>query len=153
MQRFVEDVKKNAIEYGSIPFWSWNDKLEEKELRRQINVMHDLGMKGFFMHARGGLETEYLSEEWYVDGIAVIGGDANFSLAAVDLSVFTSGAINGYSLFYVNSNYFPFGLGASTSSTSSHACLYSSPFVASHLRPNFKLSGASSLLLLRGCCH
>jgi len=65
MQRFVEDIKKNAIEYGSIPFWSWNDKLEEKELRRQINVMHDLGMKGFFMHARGGLETEYLSEEWY----------------------------------------------------------------------------------------
>ncbi|MBR2950108.1 MAG: hypothetical protein IKC46_09605 [Lachnospiraceae bacterium] len=65
MQRFVEDIKKNALEYGSIPFWSWNDKLEEAELRRQINVMHDMGMKGFFMHARGGLETEYLSEEWY----------------------------------------------------------------------------------------
>jgi len=65
MQRFVEEIKKNALEYGSIPFWSWNDKLEETQLRRQINVMHDLGMKGFFMHARGGLETEYLSEEWY----------------------------------------------------------------------------------------
>ena len=65
MQHFVEDIKKNALEYGSIPFWSWNDKLEEEELRRQINVMHDMGMKGFFMHARGGLETEYLSEEWY----------------------------------------------------------------------------------------
>ena len=65
MQRFVKEIREHAIEHGSIPFWSWNDKLEEGELRRQINVMHALGMKGFFMHARGGLETEYLSEEWY----------------------------------------------------------------------------------------
>ena len=65
MQRFVKEIREHAIEHGSIPFWSWNDKLEAGELRRQINVMHSLGMKGFFMHARGGLETEYLSEEWY----------------------------------------------------------------------------------------
>ena len=65
MQRFVKEIREHALEHGSIPFWSWNDKLEPDELRRQINVMHELGMKGFFMHARGGLETEYLSEEWY----------------------------------------------------------------------------------------
>ena len=61
----VEMIKKHADEYGSIPFWSWNDKLDPKELRRQINVMKDIGMNGFFMHARGGLATEYLSDEWY----------------------------------------------------------------------------------------
>ncbi|MBQ7932749.1 MAG: glycoside hydrolase, partial [Clostridia bacterium] len=27
--------------------------------------MKSLGMNGFFIHARGGLETEYLSDEWY----------------------------------------------------------------------------------------
>ena len=37
----------------------------ETELRRQINIMHKLRMNGFFMHARGGLETEYLGEDWY----------------------------------------------------------------------------------------
>ena len=58
-------TKENAISYGSLPFWSWNDKLTENELRRQIRNMHDLKINGFFMHARGGLETEYLSEEWY----------------------------------------------------------------------------------------
>lgn len=58
-------IKQHADEYGSIPFWSWNDKLDPKELRRQINVMKEIGMNGFFMHARGGLETEYLSDEWY----------------------------------------------------------------------------------------
>ncbi len=48
-----------------VPFWSWNDKLEPDELRRQIGAMQNAGMGGFFMHARGGLETEYLSEEWF----------------------------------------------------------------------------------------
>ena len=65
MKDYIESVRKLAPSYGSIPFWSWNDKLEEDELRRQIRVMKSLGMNGFFMHARGGLETEYLSAEWY----------------------------------------------------------------------------------------
>lgn len=65
MNKLTQYLQDNAMEYGSIPFWSWNDKLEEGELRRQIRNMHDLTMRGFFMHARGGLETEYLSEEWY----------------------------------------------------------------------------------------
>ncbi len=50
--------------YRPIPFWSWNEKLETKELRRQIRAMHDAGLGGFFMHARGGLQTDYLSAEW-----------------------------------------------------------------------------------------
>ena len=65
MSKLISDVKKNSIKYGSIPFWSWNDKLEPTELRKQIRNMHDLKMNGFFMHARCGLETEYLSEEWF----------------------------------------------------------------------------------------
>ena len=50
--------------YRPIPFWSWNEKLSTEETRRQINLMHDVGIGGFFMHARGGLKTEYLSEAW-----------------------------------------------------------------------------------------
>lgn len=50
--------------YKPIPFWSWNDYLEEKNLKRQIHWMHENGMGGFFMHARSGLETQYMSEEW-----------------------------------------------------------------------------------------
>lgn len=47
------------------PFWSWNGKLERGELLRQIDVMKDMGMGGFFMHSRTGLETEYLGDEWF----------------------------------------------------------------------------------------
>ena len=47
------------------PFWAWNGKLEPDELRRQIRLMHRMGLGGFFMHSRIGLDTGYLSEEWF----------------------------------------------------------------------------------------
>ena len=57
-------LPEDLTAYRAVPFWSWNDKLEPEELRRQIRWMKEMGMGGFFMHARGGLKTEYLSEEW-----------------------------------------------------------------------------------------
>ena len=54
-------MSKNPIK----PFWSWNDKLERDELIKQIEDMHKNGIEGFFMHARGGLVTEYMGEEWF----------------------------------------------------------------------------------------
>lgn len=59
MNKLVQKIKETSMSHGSIPFWSWNDKLNEDELRRQIRNMHDMKMQGFFMHARVGLETEY----------------------------------------------------------------------------------------------
>ncbi len=50
--------------YRSVPFWSWNDKLEPAELHRQVKEMAKAGIGGFFMHARIGLVTEYMGEEW-----------------------------------------------------------------------------------------
>jgi hypothetical protein len=47
-----------------IPFWSWNDELEPVVLAEQARSMADCGLGGFFMHARGGLETEYLGDDW-----------------------------------------------------------------------------------------
>lgn len=53
-----------ASEYQSVPFWSWNDKLDKDILTQQIRWMKAQGIGGFFMHARGGLRTPYMSEEW-----------------------------------------------------------------------------------------
>ena len=47
------------------PFWSWNGELREDEVRRQINVMKEMGLGGYFMHSRAGLITEYLGEDWF----------------------------------------------------------------------------------------
>ena len=52
-------------EYRALPFWSWNDKLEKDELVRQIQWMKEAGFGGYFMHARGGLTTEYLGDDWF----------------------------------------------------------------------------------------
>ena len=61
----VNDFKNPGVEWRGKPFWSWNGKLEKAELLRQIDVMKDMGMGGFFMHSRTGLETEYLGDEWF----------------------------------------------------------------------------------------
>ena len=50
--------------YRPVPFWSWNDRLDEAEVRRQIREMHRVGIGGYFMHARGGLKTPYMGEQW-----------------------------------------------------------------------------------------
>ena len=52
--------------YRGKPFWAWNGKLEPEELRRQVRLMHHMGLGGFFMHSRVGLDTAYLSPEWFV---------------------------------------------------------------------------------------
>ncbi len=65
----VEGIKKELqsdfSKYRAKPFWAWNGKLDPDELRRQIRIMKRMGLGGFFMHSRVGLETPYLSEEWF----------------------------------------------------------------------------------------
>ncbi|MBR5508108.1 MAG: hypothetical protein IKV88_08685 [Clostridia bacterium] len=59
------DFKNVPNKYRPVPFWSWNEKLNVAETAEQIDKMSSQGMGGFFMHARGGLETEYMGEEWF----------------------------------------------------------------------------------------
>jgi len=63
------ELKKDFLspdsKHRSLPFWAWNDALFSEELVRQIHSMKEQGIGGFFMHSREGLETDYLSEEWF----------------------------------------------------------------------------------------
>ncbi len=51
-------------EYRGAPFWSWNCQLDRTRLLEQIDCLKAMGMGGFHMHARVGLATEYLGEEF-----------------------------------------------------------------------------------------
>ena len=62
----LETIEKS---YRPIPFWSWNAELTVAETRRQIAVMDEAGIGGYFMHARGGLTTPYMGEAWF-DNVA-----------------------------------------------------------------------------------
>jgi hypothetical protein len=54
-----------GAEFRGVPFWAWNARIEPEELRRQIGVMKDMGLGGFFIHARVGLQTPYLGGKWF----------------------------------------------------------------------------------------
>jgi len=61
----IRTFENPGREYRGKPFWSWNGELEKDELIRQAKVMKEMGLGGFFMHARSGLITEYLGDEWF----------------------------------------------------------------------------------------
>ncbi len=51
-------------EYRGAPFWAWNCALKKDQLLRQIDYLREMGMGGFHIHARNGLATEYMGEEF-----------------------------------------------------------------------------------------
>lgn len=51
-------------EYRGAPFWAWNGRLQEETLMEQIEVMKRMGMGGFFMHVRTGMDSPYLDGEF-----------------------------------------------------------------------------------------
>lgn len=64
--QFSADLFKNPpSEYRVVPFWSWNEKMEPDEIRRQLRLMKEAGWGGSMVHSRTGLLTEYLGEDWF----------------------------------------------------------------------------------------
>lgn len=59
------DFQHPQTEWRPVIFWSWNGMLEEDRLRSQIRQMKEAGIGGFFMHARAGIQTPYLQQEWF----------------------------------------------------------------------------------------
>jgi len=63
LRRFAEAARRGR-EYRPTTLWSWNDRLEPDEVRRQIREMARGGLGGHFMHARRGLRETYLGPQW-----------------------------------------------------------------------------------------
>jgi len=62
---FDPDLFRNPTsEYRGCPFSAWNTRLERNLLKRQIDHLAEMGMGGFHMHVRTGLDTEYLGNEF-----------------------------------------------------------------------------------------
>ena len=90
-------MKETEKKYRSLPFWSWNDKLDKNELIKQIEWMNENGIGGFFMHARGGLKTKYLGEEWFecVDACVKRAAELGMEAYAYDENGWPSGFVGG----------------------------------------------------------
>ena len=92
------DFKNIPKKYRPIPFWSWNEKLDVNETKEQVHKMDDVGIGGFFMHARGGLQTEYMGKEWFdnVEAAVKTAEETGMSAWAYDENGWPSGFGNGY---------------------------------------------------------
>lgn len=60
-----KDFRKPNNKFAPSPFWAINDRLDVKETKRQMKDLIDHGFGGGFFHARHGLITEYMSDEWF----------------------------------------------------------------------------------------
>ena len=93
-------IKNPPAKYRPLPFWSWNERLLVDETENQIRLMHGVGMGGFFMHARGGLVTEYMGKEWFSNVGAAISEAERLGMGAWAYdengwpSGFAGGAVN-----------------------------------------------------------
>ncbi|MGN1120873.1 MAG: hypothetical protein ACI4RV_00820, partial [Eubacteriales bacterium] len=107
MERITkENLLNPPKKYRSLPFWSWNARLDTDETLFQVKEMDENGIGGYFMHARGGLKTEYMSDEWMDNIRAAVLDGSKRGMAPWGYdengwpSGFGSGAVNGLGVKY-----------------------------------------------------
>ncbi len=103
---FYKNLKNPPNKYRPAPFWSWNEKLDTAETAAQVREMEEVGIGGYFMHARGGLQTEYMSDEWFDNVKATLHEGKKLGMQSWGYdengwpSGFGSGLVNGLGLKY-----------------------------------------------------
>ncbi len=60
----AELFRNPTSEYRGTPFWAWNGRLDDAILKEQIEQFQNMGLGGFHMHVRTGMDSPYLSEEF-----------------------------------------------------------------------------------------
>lgn len=94
----MELFKSPTSEYRAAPFWAWNCKLEKEELLWQIEQLKKMGFGGFHMHSRSGMNSPYLSEEFFelVKSCADKAEEENMLAYLYDEDRWPSGAAGGF---------------------------------------------------------
>lgn len=99
----IDTLKKEFLnpsdEFTPIPFWFWNDDLNEAEIKRQIHDFNDKGVKGFVIHPRIGVpkEIEYLSDRFMeLVKFAVLEAESlGMKVVLYDEAMYPSGSAHG----------------------------------------------------------
>lgn len=98
-----ENIKTNFInppsEFSLLPFWFWNDELNNDEIKRQINDMYEKGVRGFVIHPRIGIpeNIRYMSAEFlsYVRCAVEEAARLNMRVMLYDEGMYPSGSAHG----------------------------------------------------------
>ncbi|NLK29159.1 MAG: hypothetical protein GX306_12600 [Clostridiales bacterium] len=59
-----EEFKNPPAWFRGAPFWAWNTRLNPEQLKRQVSYFKEMGLGGYHIHCRVGLDTEYLGKEF-----------------------------------------------------------------------------------------
>jgi len=71
--------REPPAEFSTLPFFVWNGEISEAMIDRELRDFAQQGIRGFIIHPRPGLITEYLSDRWFqlvrytVDGAKRLG--------------------------------------------------------------------------------
>lgn len=100
MDRSIRNCFLNPLDsYTPIPFWFWNNALEENEIKRQIHDFKDKGVMGFVIHPRIGIpkEIEYLSGRFMelVKFAVEEASNLNMKVVLYDEAMYPSGSAHG----------------------------------------------------------
>lgn len=85
-------------ENRDITFWAWNNDLPTETLLYQIDCFDKMGMGGFYMHSRIGMNVEYMSQE-FLEKIKICVDEAEkrgMYACLYDEDGFPSGYAGGY---------------------------------------------------------
>lgn len=58
-------MKMNNITFKPTVFWAWNSDMTDEELKSSLEWFYEQGIGGVFVHARAGLNIEYLGKRWF----------------------------------------------------------------------------------------
>jgi len=64
MDRFTEMMRSPEMKYRPRNYWGWLENITPDETQWQIEKMHEVGLGGYVMHARGGLTMPYMGDQW-----------------------------------------------------------------------------------------
>jgi hypothetical protein len=97
--RLHDEMATAPAEWGMMPFWFWNDDLDEAELRRQLRAFWEGGLGGVVIHPRIGLSREvgYLTERYFalVRGVVEECASLGMKVVLYDEGSYPSGSACG----------------------------------------------------------
>ncbi|MBR0365608.1 MAG: hypothetical protein IJH94_02260, partial [Clostridia bacterium] len=95
----LESLLHPDREFSPMPFWFWNDRLDEDEIKKQIREMNDKGVNGFVIHPRIGIpgDIEYMSDKYlsYVKCAVEEADRLGMKVILYDEAMYPSGSAHG----------------------------------------------------------
>ncbi|MEI8196745.1 MAG: hypothetical protein WCI73_12675 [Phycisphaerae bacterium] len=92
-----QEFQNPSAIFRGTPFWAWNNKLDLPQLQRQIDCLKEMGLGGYHMHCRSGMDTDYMSPEFLeiVKGCVEYGKSKGMISWLYDEDRWPSGAAGG----------------------------------------------------------